>query len=59
MSIKNKAPKISNKRQGAKIPKQISQNPDIELVKKIASISERAERYRASLIPQQTKFYKL
>lgn len=59
MSVKNKISKTSKKLQTSKISEQIAQNPDIKLVKKIASISEQAERSRAPLIPHQTKFYKL
>lgn len=34
-------------------------HPDVQLVKKIASISERAERIRTPIIPYITKFYKV
>jgi len=59
MSAKMKPSKTSRKQQTNKLSEQIAQHPDIKLVRKIASISERAERTRTPLIPQQTKFYKL
>ena len=59
MSSKNKITKTSKKLQTNKISEQIAQHPDIKLVKKIASISERAERSRPPLVLRQTNFYKL
>ena len=59
MLVKNKIYKTSKKLQTSKISEQIAQRPDIKLVKKIASISERAERSRSPIVPYQTKFYKL
>lgn len=59
MTTKIKPPKTLKRQQTDKLSEQIVQHPDIKLVRKIASISERAERTRTPLIPQQTKFYKL
>lgn len=59
MSVKNKSSDTQKNITTSEILKKTIQHPDIKLVKKIASISERVERSRAPLVPHQTKFYKL
>lgn len=59
MSVKSKTSKIQKDHKKSKGLEETYSNPDVQLVKKIASISERAEKIRSPLIPNITRFYKV
>lgn len=59
MLTKSKIPQIQKHHRKSKVTDDAYSNPDVQLVKKIASISERAEKIRSPLIPNITRFYKV
>lgn len=59
MSVKNKISQIQKHHKKNKGIEKSYSNPDVQLVKKIASISERAEKIRAPIVPNITRFYKV
>ena len=59
MSVKSKTSKIQKHYKKSKGVEKTYSNPDVQLVKKIASISERAEKIRSPLTPNITRFYKV
>lgn len=59
MLTKSKIPQIQKHHKKNKVTEETYSNPDVQLVKKIASISERAEKIRSPLIPNITRFYKV
>lgn len=59
MSVKSKISKIQKHHKKSKGFEETYSNPDVQLVKKIASISERAEKIRSLFVPNITRFYKI
>ena len=59
MSAKSKTFSVKKSRAKSKGIEETYSNPDVQLVKKIASISERAEKIRSPLPPNITRFYKV
>ncbi len=59
MSIKSKTSQIQKHYKKSGGIEETYPNPEVQLVKKIASINERAEKIRSPLIPSITRFYKV
>ena len=59
MSAKSKTSQIQKHHKESKGMEENYPSPDVQLIKKIASISERAEKIRSPLVPNITRFYKV